>query len=148
MHQQVEAKKQKFLVLENLNTCLHDNFWVAFDALEFKNAETLLVKGIAAAKQLQEAIIRQGCAIIEKKEVKVAGQFRYVMLENDYLADIKLFQFPLALEKLGMFIQQDYKETNKKAQKEKPLVISVKNTKKGTTLVIAVMAQNQQEGRK
>lgn len=47
-----------------------------------------------------------------------------------------------------MFIQQDYKETNKKAQKDKPLVISVKNTKKGTTLVIAVMAQNQQDGRK
>lgn len=61
------------MVLENLNSCLHDNFWIAYDALEFKNAESLLAKGIQAAKQLQEAIIRQGCAIIEKKEVKVAG---------------------------------------------------------------------------
>jgi len=90
-HQAMEQKKQRFQVLDNLSSCLHDNFWVAYDALEFKNAETLLVKGIKAAKQLQEAIIRQGSAIIEKKDVKVASNFRYVMLENDYLADIKLF---------------------------------------------------------
>jgi len=59
--------------------------------LEPKNASTLLVKGISLAKDMQEAIIRVGTSIIERKEVKVAEYFRYVMLENDYLADIKLF---------------------------------------------------------
>ena len=65
--------------------------------MDSKNASTLLVKGIAMAKELQQAIIRVGTSIIERKEVKVAEYFRYVMLENDYLADVKLFQYPLAL---------------------------------------------------
>jgi hypothetical protein len=46
VHQEIENKKAKFQVLENLNSCLHDNFWIAYDALEFKNADTLLNKGI------------------------------------------------------------------------------------------------------
>jgi len=100
----------------------------------------LLVKGISVAKDLQQAIIRVGTSIIERKEVKVAEYFRYVMLENDYLADVKLFQYPLALQKLGMFIMDDYRELRASAR-PKPLVMSVKNTKKGTTMVVAVMGQ-------
>jgi cell division control protein 45 len=140
-------KMQKDQVLENLNSCLNDNFWIAYDALEPKKAETILVKGIEVAKELQQAIIRQGTSIIERKEVKVADYFRYVMLENDYLADIKLFQYPLALQKLGQFIMEDYKE-HKPSAKEKPLVISVKNSKKGTTLVLAVMGPQLSDKRK
>lgn len=60
------------------------------------------------------------------------------MLENDYLADIKLFQYPLALQKLGMYILEDFKIAKPNAR-AKPLVISVKNSKKGTTLVVAVL---------
>lgn len=52
VHQEIENKKQKFKVLENLNSCLHDNFWVAYDALEFKYADTLLYKGIQSAKNV------------------------------------------------------------------------------------------------
>ena len=78
-------------IVENLNTCMHDNFWIAYDALEPSNASTLLVKGIELAKDMQQAIIRVGTSIIERKEVKVASMFRYCMLENDYLSDIKLF---------------------------------------------------------
>lgn len=37
-----------------------------------KNAGTLLVKGISLAKDLQQAIVRVGTSIIERKEVKVA----------------------------------------------------------------------------
>lgn len=70
---------------------MHDNFWVAYDALDPKNAQTLLLRGINLAKEMQEAVIRVGTSIIERKEVKVAEYFRYVMLENDYLADVKLF---------------------------------------------------------
>lgn len=77
--------------MENLNTCLHDNFWVAYDALDPGNATSLLMKGIELAKDMQQAIIRVGTSIIERKEVKVSATFRYCMLENDYLSDIKLF---------------------------------------------------------
>ena len=125
---------------------MHDNFWVAYDALEPSNASTLLMKGIDLAKDMQQAIIRVGTSIIERKEVKVSASFRYCMLENDYLSDVKLFQYPLALKKLGMFIIDDYKELKQNA-KAKPLIMSVKNSKKGTTLVVAVV-DNREDKRK
>jgi cell division control protein 45 len=90
-HKQMQEQVQKDQMLENLNSCLHDNFWIAYDALEFKKADTLLLKGISAAKEMQQAIVRVGTSLVERKEVKVADYFRYVILDNDYLADVKLF---------------------------------------------------------
>lgn len=94
--------------LENLDNCLHDNFWIAYDALDPK-AIDLLGKGIHLAKDLQQAIIRVGTSLIDRKEIKLASYFRYVMLDNDYLADVKLFQYPLALQRLGLFVMENFK---------------------------------------
>ena len=139
-------KLQQEKNLQHLYSCLHDNFWVAYDALEPKN-NSLLMKGIGLSKEMQQAVIRVGSSIIEKKEVKMAEYFRYVMLENDYLSDIKLFQYPLALMKLGMFIMDDYKELKQKSQ-VKPLLMAIKNTKMGSTLVLAVYGQQLQDSKK
>ena len=79
------------IVLESLTNQLNENFWVAYDALEPKHYSTLITKGISDAKDLQKAIINQGTDILERKEVKVSTYFRYVMLENDYLAEVQLF---------------------------------------------------------
>ena len=49
------------------------------------------MKGIQLAKDLQQAIVRVGTSLIDRKEIKVAHDFRYVILENDYLKDIQLF---------------------------------------------------------
>jgi hypothetical protein len=38
-------------ILENLNECLHDNFWLAFDSLEVKKVH-ILFKGIDLAKEM------------------------------------------------------------------------------------------------
>jgi hypothetical protein len=35
--------------------------------------------------------VRVGTSLIERKEIRVSSQFRYVMIESDYLADVKLF---------------------------------------------------------
>ena len=40
------------------------------------------------AKDLQQAIVRVGTSLIDRKEIKGAHDFRYVILENDYLKDI------------------------------------------------------------
>lgn len=90
------------------------------------------------AKDVQMAIVRVGISLIERSQVKVAQYFRYVHLENDYLKDISLFQFPLALQKLGLFVMELYRSRRRQA-KEKPLLVSVKNSVKGTTIVLAVM---------
>lgn len=52
LHKLNQENLMKDQILENLTNCLHDNFWVAYDALEIKNANTLLVKGISLAKEL------------------------------------------------------------------------------------------------
>jgi hypothetical protein len=59
----------------------------------------------------------------------------------------------LALQKLGMFVMKDYltsKENPAKKDKkigDKPLVISVKNGKKGMTLVVAILNSGYQDSR-
>lgn len=130
--------------LENLSVCQNNNFWIAYDSLEAKNAQTILYKGIQLAKDLQQAIVRMGQSLIDRREVKVSHHFRYVIIENDFLKDTTIFQFPLALQKLGLFILELY-QSEKKNAKNKPLVISVKNGHTGMTLVIAVTGYNQQE---
>lgn len=79
--------------------------------------------------------------MVERREIKQATNFRYVFLENSFLKDIRLFQYPLALSKLGHFIIQAYKFKQTKA-KNKPLIISVANPEKKTNLVVAVLGPN------
>lgn len=101
--------------LENLNTCQNNNFWIAYDSLDSKNASAILCKGIEMAKDLQQAIVRMGKSLLDRREVKVAHLFRYVMIENDFLKDTTIFQFPLALQKLGLFILELHHSEKKKA---------------------------------
>jgi len=49
------------------------------------------MKGIELAKEMQQAIVRVGNGLLDKKEIKVAQQFRYCILENSYLKDTQLF---------------------------------------------------------
>ena len=65
---------------------------------------SILKKGIELAKEMQQAIVRVGNGLIDKREVKTAQKFRYCMLENSYLKDTQLFQYPLALVKLAHFV--------------------------------------------
>lgn len=96
--------------IKNVHECLFDNFWLAYDALDLKQQNFhLLLKGIELAKEMQMAVIRIGVSLIEKKDVKQAESFRYCLLENSYLKDIGIFQYPLALRKLALFIMQAYK---------------------------------------
>ena len=56
--------------VSDVHECLFDNFWIAYDALDLKqNNMNLLTKGIDLAKEMQEAIVRVGNGMIEKKEV-------------------------------------------------------------------------------
>ena len=80
---------------------LYDNFWVAYDSLDMKRNNThLLRRGIQLAKDMQEAIVRVGNDLIEKREVKLHKNFRYLIMENAYLKETQLFQYPLALQKI------------------------------------------------
>lgn len=121
---------------------LHENFWVAYDALDLgQNNIPLLKRGIELAKEMQQAIVRVGNGLIDKREIKVSRNFRYCILENSFLKETQLFQHPLALVKLAHFIMDVRKERFSKA-KHQPLVISVKNSETKKNLVVAVIGPN------
>ena len=101
----------------------------------------LLKKGIDLAKEMQQAIVRVGNSLIDKKEIKPFQTFRYCILQNSYLKDTQLFQHPLALIKLGHFIMDCQREKSRRSRQH-PLVISVKNSQRKTNLVVAVMGAN------
>ena len=70
------------------------------------------------------------------------------MIDNDYLGDTKLFQYPLALQKLGLFTMDVYKAQRKKSH-ARPLVMCVSDNKRGITIVLAVMGtKNEDNSRK
>jgi hypothetical protein len=79
-----------------------------------------------------------GKSLLDRREIKTHTYFRYVIIENDFLKDTTIFQFPLALQKLGLFILELFHSTKVKA-KEKALVLFVKNAQTAKTLVVAVM---------
>jgi hypothetical protein len=93
---QTGKDSEKDYNLEAAQECKYANFWVAYDALD-KNNKNLIEDGINMAKELQKALVQIGTSIIDKKEVKAGEGFRYVFIENDYLKDVQLFQYPLAL---------------------------------------------------
>lgn len=128
---------------------LLQNFWVAYDALE-QNSHSklaLIYKGIEQTKEMQQAIMRVGNAILDQREVKQMKQFNYVFIENSFLKDIQLFQYPLSLSKLGLFILQARKARLKSEKAQKPLILSVRNPEKKKTLVIAVFGPDQANSR-
>ena len=65
-----------------------------------------------------------GTSLIERKEVKMANGFRYAIIENDYLKDVALFQYPLALTKLAIFIMEVYSSLKSKAKEKKSVRVS------------------------
>ena len=71
-----------------LKGTLLENFWLAYDAM---NNPKLLDKGIELAKEMQQSIVSIGTSLIDRKDVKVANGFRYAIVENDYLKDVKVF---------------------------------------------------------
>lgn len=65
-----------------------------------------------------------------------------MFIENSFLKDIQLFQYPLALSKLGLFILQARKARLKSEKAQKPLILSVKNAEKKKTMVLAVFGSD------
>ena len=102
-----DEQTQKEGGLEAINNRLHDNFWVAYDALDLgQNNIHLLKRGIALAKEMQQSIVRVGNGLLDKREIKFTQYFRYCLIENSFLKETQLFQYPLALIKLAHFVME------------------------------------------
>jgi len=72
-HESVQAEKEAASKrLDLIQGRLNDNFWIAYDALDLSdNNLPLLKRGIQLAKEMQQAIVRVGNGLIDKREIKV-----------------------------------------------------------------------------
>jgi hypothetical protein len=57
--------------------------------------------------KIQKAIVRQGTAIIDKKNTRTLKSFRMVLIKDG--PDLPLFQHPLTLSKLALFLTDAYR---------------------------------------
>lgn len=64
-------------------------------------------RGIALCMKIQKAIVRQGTAIIDKKNTRTLKSFRMVLIKDG--PDLPLFQHPLTLSKLALFLTDAYR---------------------------------------
>ncbi|KAJ8663622.1 hypothetical protein O0I10_000868 [Lichtheimia ornata] len=105
------------------------NFYTAYDATN--NVEGLQ-HGIDLCMKIQKAVVRQGTAILDKKASKVIKNFRVVIMRDG--PDLPLFQHPLTLSKLALFLTDAYREH---ASRSMPFVISSLDEEHDSYLVVA-----------
>jgi cell division control protein 45 len=74
----------------------------------------LLERGIRCAKRVQQAIVREGSVMLERKSIVSQGAFRYAFLTHS--SDAKYFARPLALSRLARFLV-DARRTKKTGSK-------------------------------
>lgn len=73
-------------------------------AAPLRGAHDLLKRGIQQALELQQAVVRQGVSLVEKRGITKVRVFRYAHLKNLSGTDLLLFTQPMALAKLGRFL--------------------------------------------
>ncbi|KAI9257527.1 DNA replication pre-initiation complex subunit Cdc45 [Helicostylum pulchrum] len=107
------------------------NFYTAYDALNGSSPDSIL-RGLKLCMRTQKAIVRQGTAIIDKRMAKLLNNFRFVNIRNG--PDLSIFQHPLTLTKLALFLTDAYREHGKK---NLPFVISSLDEEHHTCLILA-----------
>jgi cell division control protein 45 len=116
------------------------NFNAAYDALG-AGSSTLLEKGAALSMDLQQAVTALGTSIIEKKQLRTAGPFRYTLLAQLADSDAELFTRPGPLAKLARFISSAKRETDKRwrGRLARPYILCCNDERRGRFLIVGVV---------
>ncbi|KAI8394143.1 CDC45 family [Radiomyces spectabilis] len=85
------------------------NFYTAYDAV---NSAEGLQRGIKLCMKIQKAIVRQATAIIDKRSASKVRAFRFIVVKDG--PDLPLFQHPLTLSKLALFLTDAFREHGKR----------------------------------
>lgn len=123
MEEKALTEEEKDMLLNHKHTheIQIENFWAAYESLDIKN-KAYINYGIILSKEMQQAIMSQGTSLISSKKVTPCSKFRYCIINNDSLAETKIFQYPLAIQKLALFIMDAYKES-KAIVDELPMIL-------------------------
>ncbi|ODQ64004.1 CDC45-like protein [Nadsonia fulvescens var. elongata DSM 6958] len=109
------------------------NFWSGWDALDNIN---ILMDGLQKAKFLQQAVVRTGTALFEKRQIKHLRVFRLAVIKEG--PDLDIFKNPLALTRLAVWIADNCVEAD---QQSLPLVLASLDPKTNTYLVLGLGAR-------
>ncbi|KAG8827604.1 hypothetical protein FRC17_007750 [Serendipita sp. 399] len=118
------------------------NFWVAFDALG--RDTDMLQQSLKLSMSLQRAVVRQGSSLIEKAEIKRMRNFQLAMLKEG--PDLPIFAHPGNLSRLAVWLVEATRDKidpvaiNRSKKKSLPLVLACLDERKGTYLVVGVLA--------
>ncbi|KAI8143065.1 CDC45 family [Fennellomyces sp. T-0311] len=105
------------------------NFYTVYDSIESADG---LHRGVKLCMKVQRAVVRQSTAVLEKKAVRVIKNFRAVVMRDG--PDLPLFQHPLTLSKLALFLTDAYREH---ANRNLPFVIASYDEEHESFLVVA-----------
>ncbi len=130
------------------------NFWSAWDALNSRGARAKgegdalkprgldsLLGGLEHAKTIQQIIFRTGMSLLERKLVKNLQLFRLCVLNDGSIRDLRMFNNPLILSKLGGWLLENIAEIeflHPKGGNLKPLVVAGLDVATDTYLVIGM----------
>lgn len=128
---------------DELSTAIREewiqNFNEAFDALD--NID-LLQKAIPVSMALQEAIVRTGTGLIDKREIRSLRSFRMAVVKDG--PDVAIFTHPLALQKLASWLSEAINELEREKGKTKhlPFVIAALDERTERYLVLGTGISN------
>ncbi|KAI9272674.1 CDC45 family [Phascolomyces articulosus] len=105
------------------------NFYTVYDSMD--SAEGL-ERGVKLCMKVQRAVVRQSTAVLEKRAVRVIKNFRTVVMRDG--PDLQLFQHPLTLSKLALFLTDAYREHG---NRNLPFVIASYDEAHESFLVVA-----------
>ena len=98
-----------------------ENFWAAYTALDIKHKQ-YIDYGIVLSKEMQQALMTQGTSILTGKKLLPTSKFWYAVISNDSLTQTKIFQHPMAIQKLASFLAEASR-VSKSTGKKLPVVV-------------------------
>lgn len=116
-----QQELQNLLDQSNIRDMQVENFWAAYKALNIEN-KSYIDYGMALSKEMQVALMNQGTSLIANKKIHLSTGFRYAVLSNDTMPETKIFQYPMAIQKLALFVMEAYKES-RTTKEEKAMVM-------------------------
>ncbi|KAL0081475.1 DNA replication pre-initiation complex subunit Cdc45 [Phycomyces blakesleeanus] len=109
------------------------NFYAAFDSLGSPDA---IQRGISLCMKTQRAVVRQGMTVLAKKP-PTFNNFRMVTIGKG--EDLPIFQHPLTVSKLALFLTDAYREQGKR---NLPLVIASLDEENDSYLIVSSTGAN------
>ena len=124
-----------------------ERFHDALESLALDNAacRAKFDRGISNAIEMQQCLVEQGVALVEKRSIRSTGPFRYALLAEGH--SHKYFRHPMTLSKLALFLVDTYRESDVK-NKHLPLILAAANDNDDMLTLVGVTGSAEAEERK